>query len=56
MNPDINALVQSGQYASKGAARRALGIEAEQPLIADSMQDWMKRLLAGLVGTRPKVR
>ena len=52
-NPDIDALVARGAYASKGAARRALGINEGPPLIADSAKSWVQKLIGGLAGSRP---
>lgn len=55
----VNDAVQSGWYASKGAARRAMGIEpvryASESAAAGAKagMEWVERLTAGLAGRRP---
>ncbi|MGB3484005.1 MAG: hypothetical protein WBB07_17540 [Mycobacterium sp.] len=48
-----DALVQDGQFASKGAARRALGINEGMAPISENMQQVADRMSAGLAGARP---
>lgn len=48
---DVDALVQSGRYASKGAARRVAGnYSTPKPT-----KNWQRKLLAGLAGRPPQL-
>ncbi|UXA19532.1 hypothetical protein [Mycobacterium sp. SMC-4] len=49
----IDQLVQSGAFASKGAARRAFGINDGLPQITDNLVTVVGRLTAGIAGARP---
>lgn len=52
----VNDAVRSGEYQSKGAARRALSAELETfdtPLGGPS---WVGKIAAGLAGARPGLR
>lgn len=48
----IAQLVYSGQYASKGVARRALGtMDDARPM---PLSGWLARIASGLAGAHPK--
>lgn len=46
----VNAAVQSGEYASKGEARRAFGINEGLPPMDTA---WRRRIVGGLAGASP---
>jgi len=52
MNELIDELVETGAYASKGSARRALGLP-DPPALPEA--SWCGKIRNGIAGARPKI-